>query len=82
MEINTEVYGTTGLPQFGPAAVAVTGPANIEKLNTLFNAFIKGVAALGIEGNDLPAHGFGLFMTSAYGCATQWVGGKPVIGNV
>lgn len=82
MEVNTDVFGTTGLPQFGPTAIVSTGAPNIEKLNTLFNKFIKDVRGLGAEGNDLPAHGFGLFMTAAYGSATAWIAGKPVVGNV
>lgn len=82
MEVNTDVYGTTGLPQFGPTAIVSTSAPNIEKLNTLFNKFIKEVGALGADGNDLPACGFGYFMTAAHGLATAWIAGKPVVGNV
>lgn len=82
MELNTDVFGTTGLPQFGPTAIMSTSAPNIEKLNSLFNKFIKEVGTLGTHGNDIPAFNFGAAMTAAYGSACLWVGGKPVVGNV
>lgn len=87
MEINTEKYGSTGLPKFGPGysigglpAVggATSAGAPIEEVNAAFNNLTAVVKKHCIAGNSMALWFFGYTLKGLYGLAYSVVAEKPV----
>lgn len=83
MEIQTEKYGTTGLPKFGPGYHgAVAGGATtdaVAKIDAAFNNLITVVKQNAVEGNSMLLWYFGAGLKGLYGLAFSCVTEKPVI---
>lgn len=79
---SSKVYGTTGIPQFGPTATDTGRSANVEKLNELFNKFMTEVRGITAPGNEIALAKFGAGLEGLYWPAYNCVAGLPVIGNV
>ncbi len=85
MEIQTEKYGTTGLPKFGPgyhgAAVGTAGDTTeaVAKLDAAFNNLIAVVKQNAVAGNSMILWYFGAGLKGLYGLAFSCVTEKPVI---
>jgi hypothetical protein len=78
-QINTKVYGTTGLPKFGTGSYDVSKQGNIGELDAAFNQFMGAVKTLSAPGNEIALAEFAYGLKSIYWLAHNCVAGKPVI---
>lgn len=82
MEINTEKYGTTGLPRFGGGvASGETSGAALTDINNAFNGLVNTVKKHAAPGNDSALWFFGMVLQTVYGAALYCITGKPVING-
>ncbi len=85
MDIQTEKYGTTGLPKFGPGYSHAGGVAAgdtkqaVEAIDGAFNNLLTVVKKNTIPGNTMLLWLFGVGLKSAYAIAYSCVAEKPVI---
>lgn len=82
MEINTNTYGTKGLPVFGQSGIDYGGRKEvIAKIEKSFAILLAEVKTCMFAGNEATLIQFGLELEKAYWTALKTVAGKHVVNN-
>ncbi len=82
--INTDTFGTTGLPYFGVKGFDPAKAGNIEKVNAILNRTLAEIKGLGTPGGEADWYltSFANHLMASKSFAETYVAGMPVVRNV